>query len=64
LAVLASAAAARSGGLLADGASQVQALAGGYQAAFGTGAGFALVAAVLGSVWLRRVAPATSSLSA
>ena len=64
LAVLASVAAARSGGLLADGAPHLEALAGGYQAAFATGAVFALVAAVCGSVWLRRVAPATSSVSA
>ena len=64
LAVLASVAAARSGGLLANGASHLQALAGGYQAAFATGAAFALVAALFGSVWLRRVAPATSSASA
>jgi MFS family permease len=64
LAVLASVAAARSGGLLAHGASHLQALAGGYQAAFALGAAFALFAAVFGSVWLRRVAPATSSASA
>ena len=64
LAVLASVAAARSGGLLATGATHLQALAGGYQAAFATGAAFALVAAVFGSVWLRRVAPAAASVSA
>ncbi len=64
LAVLASVAAARSGGLLAHGASHLQALAGGYQAAFAIGAAFALVAVLFGTVWLRRVEPATSSASA
>jgi MFS family permease len=58
LAVLASLAAARSETLLASGDGQLAALTGGYHAAFLTGAGFALAAAVLGAVLLRRREPA------
>lgn len=39
--------------LLAGGASEVAALNGGYQVAFGVGAGCALLAAVVGGVLLR-----------
>ncbi|MFT3813516.1 MAG: DHA2 family efflux MFS transporter permease subunit [Acidovorax sp.] len=53
LAVLASLASARTGALAASGAEGAAALLGGYQAAFGAGAAFALVAAVLGG-WLLR----------
>jgi EmrB/QacA subfamily drug resistance transporter len=53
LAVLASLAAHHSGYLLASGEAPVVALNGGYQIAFAFGAGFAVVAAVLGALWLR-----------
>jgi EmrB/QacA subfamily drug resistance transporter len=53
LAVLASAAAARTEGLLAAGAASPAALNGGYQIAFAVGAVFAVVAAVLSAVLLR-----------
>ncbi|OWJ56732.1 DHA2 family efflux MFS transporter permease subunit [Inquilinus limosus] len=53
LAILASLAASRTGGLLAAGADQPAALVGGYQAAFLAGACFAALAAVLGAVLLR-----------
>ncbi len=53
LAILASAAAARTEGLLASGAASPAALNGGYQMAFAVGAVFAAVAAVLSAVLLR-----------
>jgi len=59
LAVLASLAAARTGGLLAAGADRLVALLGGYQAAFLVGACFAALAAVLGAALLRN--PATAA---
>ncbi|WP_395674753.1 DHA2 family efflux MFS transporter permease subunit [Inquilinus sp.] len=58
LAILASLAASRTGGLLAEGASQAVALVGGYQAAFLAGACFAALAAALGAVLLRSPPPA------
>jgi EmrB/QacA subfamily drug resistance transporter len=54
LAILASLAASRTGGLLAEGATQPAALVGGYQAAFLAGAGFAALAALLGAALLPR----------
>jgi hypothetical protein len=51
--VLVSISTARTESLLAGGASQVAALNGGYQVAFGVGAGCALLAAVVGGVLLR-----------
>ena len=48
LAILASAAAARTGSLIAQGADQVAALNGGFHVAFGVGALSAVIAAVLG----------------
>jgi len=54
LAILASLAASRTGGLLAAGADQPVALVGGYQAAFLAGACFAALAAVLGATLLPR----------
>jgi EmrB/QacA subfamily drug resistance transporter len=53
LAILASLAASRTGGLLAAGADTPVALVGGYQVAFLAGACFAALAAVLGAVLLR-----------
>ncbi|MEZ0245646.1 MAG: MFS transporter [Methylophilaceae bacterium] len=53
LAVLASLAAHHTGYLLASGDTSVVALNGGYQIAFAFGALFAVVAAVLGGLWLR-----------
>lgn len=53
LAVLVSISTARTESLLADGGSQVAALNGGYQVAFGVGAGCALLAAVVGGAFLR-----------
>jgi EmrB/QacA subfamily drug resistance transporter len=53
LAVLASLAAARSGALVAAGTPTAAALNGGYQLAFGVGALFALVAALLGAALMR-----------
>jgi len=53
LAVLVSISTARTEGLLADGVAPVEALNGGLQAAFAVGAVFALVAAVVGGVFLR-----------
>jgi EmrB/QacA subfamily drug resistance transporter len=54
LAVLASVAAARTDTLLADGESQVEALTGGYHAAFLLGALFAAAAATIGGLLLRQ----------
>jgi MFS family permease len=54
LAVLASVAASRTDTLLADGESQVEALTGGYHAAFLLGALFAAAAATIGGVLLRQ----------
>jgi len=54
LAVLASVAASRTDLLLADGESQVEALTGGYHAAFLLGALFAAAAATIGGVLLRQ----------
>ena len=54
LAILASVAASRSEALLASGDSHLTALTGGYQAAFLIGAVFAVAAAVLAAVVLRR----------
>ena len=59
LAVLASLAAARSSGLVDAGVSHLQALTGGYQAAFLGGACFAFLAALLGGL-LRAAAPQLS----
>jgi len=53
LAVLASVAAARTGNLTAAGAVHAEALAGGFHAAFLCGAGFAILAALLGAVLMR-----------
>jgi MFS family permease len=58
LAILASAAAARTDTLTASGEAELEALTGGYHLAFLLGALFAIAAAVLGSVLLR--SPATS----
>jgi EmrB/QacA subfamily drug resistance transporter len=54
LAVLASVAASRTDTLLASGDSQLEALTGGYHAAFALGAVFALAAATIGGVLLRQ----------
>jgi MFS family permease len=61
LAVLASVAASRTDTLLASGDPQLEALTGGYHLAFALGAVFALAAATIGGVLLRRrqAAPAT-----
>lgn len=53
LAVLASLAGARTESLLAAGSSQLEALTGGYQLAFITGAAFAIGAGVLGALLMR-----------
>jgi hypothetical protein len=53
VAVLSTLAAARTGHLLAAGRPAVDALTGGYQVAFGTGAGLAAAALVLAAVALR-----------
>jgi membrane protein implicated in regulation of membrane protease activity len=53
VAVLSTLAAARTGHLLAAGRSAADALTGGYQVAFGTGAGLAAAALVLAAVLLR-----------
>jgi EmrB/QacA subfamily drug resistance transporter len=58
LAVLASAAAARTDNLLASGDGELAALTGGYNLAFLLGAVFALTAAVLGATLLRATPPA------
>jgi EmrB/QacA subfamily drug resistance transporter len=58
LAVLASLAAARSEGLAAAGAQQLAALNGGYHLAFGAGAAFAALAALLAALFIRARAPA------
>jgi EmrB/QacA subfamily drug resistance transporter len=60
LALLASIAASRTNTLLGSGDSQLEALTGGYHAAFAVGAIFALAAATIGGVFLRqrRMAPA------
>jgi len=55
LAVLAAIATSRTENLLASGNSQVEALTGGYHAAFVIGALFAAVAGVLGAALLRPV---------
>jgi len=60
LAVLASVAAARTGSLAAAGAGHADALAGGFHAAFLCGAGFAILAALLGAT-LMREAPVTGT---
>ncbi|MDQ8758167.1 DHA2 family efflux MFS transporter permease subunit [Sphingosinicella sp. LHD-64] len=57
LAVLASLAAARTGQLSAANADALTALNGGYQAAFAVGAVFAVLAAVLGWVFIRMAKP-------
>ncbi|RZL95776.1 MAG: MFS transporter, partial [Variovorax sp.] len=64
LAVLASLAAARTGGLLASGVEARAALNGGYQLAMLVGAGFATLAAVLGALLMRGGAPAQASVHA
>jgi EmrB/QacA subfamily drug resistance transporter len=56
LAILASLAASRTETLLASGDSQIAALAGGYHAAFVVGASFALLAALVGGLFLREPA--------
>jgi EmrB/QacA subfamily drug resistance transporter len=61
LAILASLASSRSDTLLATGATQLTALAGGYHVAFLVGAAFAAVAAVLSAVLLRARAGATAA---
>jgi hypothetical protein len=59
LAVLASAAAARTDHLAASGSGQLSALLGGYHVAFLLGAAFAVLAATIGASLLRtRLAPA------
>jgi EmrB/QacA subfamily drug resistance transporter len=60
LAVLASVAAARTGNLTASGAAHLDALAGGFHAAFLCGACFAILAAALGA-FLMREAPVTGA---
>ena len=62
LAVLASLAAARSDSLRAGGAAAVDALNGGYHAAFLVGALFALAAAVIGAAFLRTPSEAGAGL--
>ncbi|KWT82571.1 MULTISPECIES: DHA2 family efflux MFS transporter permease subunit [unclassified Variovorax] len=57
LAVLASLASARTGGMAAAGAGPLPALVGGYQLAFVVGAAFAASAAVLGALLLRAGSP-------
>jgi EmrB/QacA subfamily drug resistance transporter len=65
LAVLASIAAARTDGLVAGGTAEVAALNGGYQLAFIAGAACAVMAGVLGGVFMRtRAAPAGASAHA
>ncbi len=64
LAILASLAAWRTGGLLATGLTQVEALAGGYQAAFIVGALCAIGAAVLSATMLRVKKPAGGAVHA
>jgi hypothetical protein len=64
LAVLASLAAARTGGLLASGVEARAALNGGYQLAMMVGAGFATLAAVLGALLMRSGAPTEESIHA
>ena len=61
LAILASIAAALTGGLLASGAQSIVALTGGYHAAFLTGAIFALSASLLGAFVLRINRPKAGS---
>ncbi len=61
LAVLASIAAAQTQVATAQGAGAAQALNAGYHIAFGAGAGFAILAALIGAIWFARVkAPATA----
>jgi len=65
LAVLASLAAAQTGAALGAGVAQAAALDSGYRAAFLAGAGFAVLAALLGGVLLRpRAAPSTEEAPA
>jgi MFS family permease len=58
LSVLASVAASRTSTLVSDGQGQLQALTGGYHAAFLVGAVFALAAAIAGYTLIREGAPA------
>jgi MFS family permease len=58
LAVLASLAASRTNHLLATGTANLPALNGGYHTAFIAGAGFALLASIIGAVVLKSQAPA------
>jgi hypothetical protein len=61
LAVLASLAAARTQTQLLLGMDEAHALNAGYHLAFAAGAGFAIIAALLGAVWFARTkAPAAS----
>jgi hypothetical protein len=61
LAVLASIAAAQTQVATAQGAGAAQALNAGYHIAFAAGAGFAILAALIGAVWFARVkAPAAA----
>jgi EmrB/QacA subfamily drug resistance transporter len=62
LAVLASFAGGRTGALIASGVAPIAALNGGYQWAFGIGAAFALVAALMGFFLLRKEDPAGTSM--
>jgi MFS family permease len=62
LAVLASLAASRTGSLRSGGASAIDALNGGYHAAFLVGALFALAAAVIGAAFLRAPSEAGAGL--
>lgn len=64
LAVLASLAASRTSHLLASGHAQLSALDGGYRLAFLVGTGFALLAAVVGSLLLRGSAEAPGGVPA
>jgi MFS family permease len=64
LAVLASLAAKYTGNLIASGTAPVIALNGGYQLAFATSAAFAVIAALLGGIWLRHLQqPSNEALS-
>jgi len=60
LSVLASVAASRTSTLVSDGQGQLQALTGGYHAAFLVGSVFALTAAILGFTLIREGAPAAA----
>jgi EmrB/QacA subfamily drug resistance transporter len=63
LAILASAAAARTGGLLSEGAPQTVALNGGYHVAFAIGVGCCIVAAILGIALLPSAKTASAPVS-